>query len=725
MAAEPEIIAAIIAASSQWIWETIGKTATENIQDHMKAGWDRVNWPSAENSYKRSLAEQHTTVRILGKSVPVSLEDIYTDVLILGDLSSRRTHGIEYLRRKTQDRFELGQNNLPRENGVRMVQESQNLFILGKPGAGKTTFLKHITLQALNGNLSRTPIFVSMKEWADSGDVPLMPFIIKQFEVCNFPNAETFIDLLLESGKAIVLFDGLDEVNQEGNKRNRLMSEVDTFLRKYSKCQILITCRIAATDKHFTGFRDVEIADFSREQVHKFVEKWFSENPIKRAAFIDELYRDDNQSLRELCSVPLLLSMLCVAFEDSMQFPKRRAELYQDALDALLRRWDASRNILRDEVYRNLSINRKLQLFSRIAAPAFESGEYYFQQDHLERSIQQYLSMLPDSPDAQDIDGFAVLKAIEMQHALFVERAKRVYSFSHLTFQEYFTAKYIIENQQDRTFTRLMRDAIFQPRWREVTILVASLLYNADDFCTRLKTASNVPVATNTPAHDLLRVANVNSLASVTKGISLIELRLLYLTMNLLVLQIDAQSRLRALANAVDGSLVIVMDCLFPVYSFPSEPDPTLWETCVDFIKTRYGAMPALDFALTFTSLAVRSIQQKPEKLRKAKRDFLKELHATLISLTRDASQPDIAEQVRRLTLPSESSRPATWNKYCSSLLQILHNKRSFVNTVDMSNSQLEELKRYLYMQELMIQCLNVATVSNRSQLQADLLQYK
>ena len=61
----------------------------------------------------------------------------------------------------------------------------------------------------------------------------------------------------------------------------------------------------------------------------------------------------------------LLLTLLCLVFDDDMNFPRNRAELYKDALDALLKKWDTSRNILRGDIYKNLSTLRKKQLFSQ------------------------------------------------------------------------------------------------------------------------------------------------------------------------------------------------------------------------------------------------------------------------------------------------------------------------------------------------------------------------
>ena len=57
------------------------------------------------------------------------------------------------------------------------------------------------------------------------------------------------------------------------------------------------------------------------------------------------------------------------------------------ALDSLLQTWDASRIIQRDEFYKNLSIGRKRQMFSRIAVDAFEKGKVFF---YKQRTISKH-----------------------------------------------------------------------------------------------------------------------------------------------------------------------------------------------------------------------------------------------------------------------------------------------------------------------------------------------
>ncbi|MEZ4963895.1 MAG: hypothetical protein R2791_01525 [Saprospiraceae bacterium] len=46
-----------------------------------------------------------------------------------------------------------------------------------------------------------------------------------------------------------------------------------------------------------------------------------------------------NPQLKELASVPLLLTLLCITYDEYNDFPTNRAELYMMPLMPLLRKW--------------------------------------------------------------------------------------------------------------------------------------------------------------------------------------------------------------------------------------------------------------------------------------------------------------------------------------------------------------------------------------------------
>ena len=463
-----------------WLWDTYGKEIVDKLAGAAKKQWENFRWDRAAADYHGRLKEQHSTMRVLGKSEPVSLEGIYTDAYILDRPTALRRFDIEQLQKAYGENQPLS-DEANRLNALQLAKEKDRLFILGKPGAGKTTFLRYLVLQALHNKIEKIPIFLSLHECSLSG-LDLMPFIVRQFEICAFPEPEAFIKHLLRKGWAMILFDGLDEVNAEGHQRAKLTTAINNFIKQYPKNKHLITCRIAASDYAFDRFTDVEIADFDDEQVKIFVRKWFSDSFQKGERFLAELRKSGLRGLRELAQTPLLLTLLCLAFEDTLTFSPRRAEIYEEALEALLKKWDTSRNIKRDEVYQALTLGRKRQLFARLAAEYFERGETFFRQDDLARRVESFMAKLPAVEVGDILDGETIVKAIELQHGIFVERARYIYSFSHLTLQEYFTARYIVDNAAEGTLARLINHHLTDRRWREVFLLTAGMLSDADAF---------------------------------------------------------------------------------------------------------------------------------------------------------------------------------------------------------------------------------------------------
>ena len=80
--------------------------------------------------------------------------------------------------------------------------------------------------------------------------------------------------------------------------------------------------------------------------------------------------------------------------------------------------------------------------------------------------------------DSRNIDVHAVLDAIAIQQGIFVERTTNIYSFSHLTLQEYLTAKYI--SQKDSRIQKLVTESLTDKRWHEVFLLVAGIKDEVD-----------------------------------------------------------------------------------------------------------------------------------------------------------------------------------------------------------------------------------------------------
>ncbi|MBW4651068.1 MAG: hypothetical protein KME06_20625 [Kastovskya adunca ATA6-11-RM4] len=153
--------------------------------------------------------------------------------------------------------------------------------------------------------------------------------------------------------------------------------------------------------------------------------------------------------------------------------PPKRSDLYEKGINLLLEKWDEKRGVRRElgsEAYRNLSVGEKKKLLSYLAVRKFEQEQYVlFEQGELQGYIAEYLGISTE-------DSEAVLDTVAAQHGLLIERAQGFWSFSHLTFQEYFTAKWFC----DRADWAGLVSHIKEKHWREVFLLAVEMLPKPD-----------------------------------------------------------------------------------------------------------------------------------------------------------------------------------------------------------------------------------------------------
>jgi predicted NACHT family NTPase len=491
--------------------EIVAKSASQPAQDKKQQdSVSEIDVLVQEVREKRhdKIQDQCGTMRMLDISQPVALVDIYTDVNILEEITSLQWREISDLLQGFNpesdnfDRLGLGEVRQQRVPGLDAVGRYSKLMVLGKPGAGKTTFLQWVAIKCNLGEFqsNRVPIFIRLKNFTedtrrDDSESRLLNFIIKEFRRCGIAD-KSVIETVLTQGRALILLDGLDEVSEEDG--DEVVRQIRQFAEDYFKNQFLITCRIAAKKYRFAKFTNVEVADFNLQQVEAFGKKWFltaaarnnaEEGEATAKLFIEKLKLPENLPIRELAVTPILLNLTCLVFLTKGKFPSKRAKLYEQGLDILLKKWDEERGIKRNEVYRYLSLENKIELLTHIAAITFAKSSYFFEQDEVERCIADYLHTLPNAQTNRLIlkrDSNAILTSIEAQHGLLVERARGIYSFSHLTFQEYFTALAVINSfhsqSSEKSFSSITRKS-----WREVFFLATSMMHNADELMLSMK----------------------------------------------------------------------------------------------------------------------------------------------------------------------------------------------------------------------------------------------
>ncbi|WP_375473969.1 NACHT domain-containing protein [uncultured Nostoc sp.] len=477
------------------------------------------------------IQDQCGILQLLDISRPVAIDDIYIDVNILEKIASQQWLEITELQnldRKEFDRFGLGEIDQRQIPGIQAVETYFKLRVLGKPGVGKTTFLQHLAIQCNQEAFApkQVPIFITLRNFAEeskvSNEFSLLKYIRQEFFTSRISDPSV-IETLLNAGRVLLLLDGMDEVINE--QSNAVLSEIRRFSEKYHKNQLVATCRTAVQRLTLRGFTDVEIAPFTSEQIRAFAQKWFVaftktnilDGQAQSVEFIQKLDLPENWQFRQLVVTPLFLHLACWLFHGQEKFPTKRTDFYKQGLDLLLGKWDEAKGIERDDVYRGFLLPQKLKLLSQIAAAAFEQGQYFFEQRVIEQYIGDYIQNLSNVPiDAEElqIESEAALKSIEAQHGLLAERARGIFSFSYLAFQEYFTARKIVASHNLQALEQALEGLvshITDPNWREIFLLTATMLRSADSLVQLMKQQIDALVAEDPYLQEFLTWASQKS----------------------------------------------------------------------------------------------------------------------------------------------------------------------------------------------------------------------
>ena len=176
------------------------------------------------SQYRDTIQNQCGILQLLDISRPVSIDDIYVDVNILEEIASQQWFEIADLQNLEPaefDRVGLGAVDQKQIPGMQAVETYSKLRVLGKPGVGKTTFLKHLAILCNRGKFAahQVPVFIALRDFAEEcrerGKFNILNYIHQAFITSGVPNLSV-IETLLKAGRVLLLLDGMDEVlNQD------------------------------------------------------------------------------------------------------------------------------------------------------------------------------------------------------------------------------------------------------------------------------------------------------------------------------------------------------------------------------------------------------------------------------------------------------------------------------------------------------------------------------
>ena len=388
--------------------------------------------------------------------------------------------------------------------------QSRRLAIIGVAGSGKSTLLQWAGLACARallkeklkpgqqgfvdtlGGKTPLPLLVPLRaynEYCKKAEVSrtansLLDFMASYFSEnqtdCEF-NAEFFKRSLRDS--CLLMFDGMDEVEQVN--RSDVRSAVENLLMDFDHPRLFsfIASRYSAAyvSDQMSGFQRCEVQRMTREQRNDLIRFWHTavhvDNPEEgRQKSTGLITRLDTatQQVRDLATTPLMVTIFCMV-SYSHELPRLRAKLYEDAIEVLLT----------DTVHHDDEFSKGLQEWGgmdwntrrdHLALIAFKMQEkpvdkmpeddlveliwnkFGADQKPAEKSARNFIQIIAERG--------GLLEAVDDEYGF----------FTHATFQEYLSGRYLAEEFDTQEQERFLKEHFMNDQWQESIRLAVGYL---------------------------------------------------------------------------------------------------------------------------------------------------------------------------------------------------------------------------------------------------------
>ena len=465
---------------------------SELSQAAVSGGDDSVGY------YLRRLTEETANIRLLGlgRSLQIDLpiKDAYIPLQTMLSMT---------MEQQEVERFPAGRPEQEQQVELADVfqhaarRNERGVILLGEPGSGKTTGARQLAWQLASGQTppaalglpkSITPVLLRFRNLKN--DMLTQPdglrLLLHEETRClsvsesrQNPGNELWAG---RAGGLLWILDGLDEVI-DPVARKVVAEWIRSGMRDRLDDWFLVTCRFQGYLREGVPlgprFIEFHVRPLDDDQIQRFVHDWFhaayakllgpGPSAVARAEedsglLLERLSLSAYQlgRMRELARNPLLLTILCIVFQQERNLPTGRAELYAHCVKVLLEHWRRGLYAVYDPKGAQSVLARIAwwmhQQQDRTSAPL---GDLIVQAERGLADVAESSGLGRDGDEfirrMREEAGILALSGDGSGHC----------GFLHLSFQEYLAAEYAATENQAPFLARHASESW----WREVALL--------------------------------------------------------------------------------------------------------------------------------------------------------------------------------------------------------------------------------------------------------------
>ncbi|MHC5759860.1 leucine-rich repeat domain-containing protein [Nostoc sp.] len=335
-----------------------------------------------------------------------------------------------------------------------------------------------------------------------------------------------WIDDILKSGRALVMFDGVDEVPQQA--RDETMREIRQLMKTYPDNYYVVTTRPEAVERvEFIGlgFVSARVEPMTPPDRDTFIDRWHDAMEVRlrnwnEAADLRALAKRLKQRLEatpavaRLTSNPLLCAVVCALHRARNEnLPETPVELCEKLCEMLLDRRDKERLSFEaqkwiDEAYGRLEFRIRKGLLSQLAFHMVSSGVSAISEAEADRQITEAL----ESYKLSHINAIAIRQALVERSGILQESSEQRIEFLHNTLKEFLAAERFV-NIGD---VQILANHTDEASWQPVILFAVALPRDGSKFATELvraileRTPLNAPYKARSK-QDQLEAAKIRS----------------------------------------------------------------------------------------------------------------------------------------------------------------------------------------------------------------------